>query len=119
MSAFLRFALVGAVNTGIHWTIFGAAVYLGLSQALSNLIAFLCAVTFSFFANAAFTFKAPPTAIRYLSFTLFMGTMAAAFGCAADILHINPLITLISFSGLSLVAGFIYSRYFVFKEPTK
>jgi len=119
VSAFLRFALVGAVNTGIHWSIFGASVYLGLSQALSNLIAFLCAVTFSFFANSAFTFKASPTAKRYIAFTLFMGGMAVSFGYTADILHVNPVITLISFSGLSLIAGFIYSKYFVFKEYKK
>ncbi len=51
-----------------------------------------------------------------MAFVVFMGAMAALTGFIADGLHAPALLTLIVFSGFSLVAGFIYSRFIVFKE---
>ncbi|WP_313328333.1 GtrA family protein [Pseudomonas qingdaonensis] len=107
---FLKYASIGVLNTGIHWGIFGALAALGLGQSKSNVIAFLCAVTFSFLANAKVTFQARASAIRYGLYVSFMGFMAFAFGGAADHMSVNPLITLVAFSGFSLVAGYLYSN---------
>jgi len=54
---FARYASVGMINTAIHWIFFIIIHWLGANQAMSNMLAFLIAVTFSFFANARFTFK--------------------------------------------------------------
>ncbi|EBU6655699.1 translocase, partial [Salmonella enterica subsp. enterica serovar Typhimurium] len=55
---FARYFSVGVINTLLHWVVFAALVYLAsTTQATANLIAFIVAVTFSFFANAKFTFK--------------------------------------------------------------
>ncbi|ORL62918.1 translocase [Pseudomonas putida] len=107
---FFKYASIGVLNTGIHWGIFGAIVASGLSQSISNVIAFLCAVTFSFFANAKVTFQARASATRYVLYVSFMGLMAFAFGSASDHMSINPLVTLVAFSGFSLVAGYLYSN---------
>lgn len=105
------------LNTAIHWLCFGAMFSLaGLSQAISNLIAFCIAVTFSFFVNAKWTFKSKATTGRYVAFVVFMGAMAALTGYIADRLHAPAVITLIAFSGFSLVAGFIYSKLIVFRD---
>jgi hypothetical protein len=45
-----------------------------------------------------------------------MGAMAGLTGYIADKLSIPALVTLIAFSGFSLVAGFIYSKLIVFKS---
>ncbi|WP_036627657.1 GtrA family protein [Pantoea sp. AS-PWVM4] len=113
---FTRYASIGVVNTMIHWVIFGAMYNLGFKQSVSNFIAFCAAVTFSFFANARWTFNAQATTSRYLFYTVFMGAMALAVGWAADHAHINPFFTLILFSVVSLVCGFAYSKLFVFRE---
>lgn len=89
---------------------------IGMNQAISNLVAFCVAVTFSFFVNAKWTFKSKATTGRYVAFVIFMGAMAALTGYIADRLHAPALITLIAFSGLSLVAGFIYSKFIVFRD---
>lgn len=107
---FLKYASIGVLNTGIHWGIFGAMAALGLGQSASNVIAFLCAVTFSFFANAKVTFQARASAARYGLYVSFMGLMAFSFGSVADHMRINPLVTLVTFSAFSLVAGYIYSN---------
>jgi putative flippase GtrA len=117
LKLFSRYVSVGVPNTALHWVCFGVLFSLiELNQAISNLVAFCVAVTFSFFVNARWTFKSKATAGRYMAFVVFMGAMAALTGFIADGLHAPALLTLIVFSGFSLVAGFIYSRFIVFKE---
>jgi putative flippase GtrA len=114
---FSRYISVGVINTGIHWVIFGLLVSVfGYGQAISNVIAFLVAVTFSFFANARFTFKARATGRGYLLFVGFMGLLSFVSGKISDHYNINPLITLIEFSAISLICGFIYSKFIVFRD---
>ncbi|MEZ2585132.1 GtrA family protein [Kluyvera intermedia] len=117
LKIFGRYVSVGALNTSIHWLCFGALFsFIGLSQAISNLVAFCVAVTFSFFFNAKWTFKSKATPGRYMAFVIFMGAMATLTGYIADRLHASALITLIAFSVFSLVAGFIYSKFIVFRD---
>lgn len=114
---FTKYFSVGILNTLIHWSIFGLlTVFLSTSQAIANLIGFIAAVSFSFFANAKFTFKAKATATRYISFTLFMGLLSYLTSYAADQLRLPPIATLIIFSSISLVLGFLYSKIFVFRD---
>lgn len=114
---FTKYFSVGILNTLIHWSIFGLlTVFLSTSQAIANLIGFIAAVSFSFFANAKFTFKAKATATRYISFTLFIGLLSYLTGYAADQLRLPPIATLIIFSSISLVLGFLYSKIFVFRD---
>ncbi|MCL5427064.1 MAG: GtrA family protein [Gammaproteobacteria bacterium] len=114
---FSRYLSVGVVNTLIHWLVF-LLLNLGfdIPQSWSNLLAFTVAVTFSFFANARFTFQAKATSKRYFLFTSAMGGLSFLIGTISDALAFAPLITLVAFSSLSLVLGFAYSHWFVFKE---
>jgi len=86
------------------------------SQAIANLIAFGVAVSFSFIVNSRFTFKAKANAGRYLLFVGFMGALSLLTGWAADRLGVHPLITLLAFSTISLVCGFFFSKYVVFRS---
>ncbi|WP_174507970.1 GtrA family protein [Klebsiella oxytoca] len=116
LQLFARYTSIGVINTLIHWAIFGLIHAFGAGQSLSNLIAFSVAVTFSFFANAKWTFKAQATTVRYTMYVVFMGAMAAFIGWIADKMHIPAVMTLIVFSAISLVCGFLYSRLCVFRD---
>lgn len=85
-------------------------------QALGNLAGFIVAVSFSFFANAKFTFKATTSTMRYMLYVGFMGALSAAVGWCAEKSGLAPIITLITFSAISLVCGFIYSKFIVFRD---
>lgn len=117
LKLFTKYVSIGVINTLIHWVVFGA-IYYGLhaNQALSNFSAFCVAVTFSFFANARFTFQAQATTIRYMMYVFFMGALSCIVGWGADKSGLPPLFTLISFSAISLICGFFYSKFIVFKE---
>lgn len=116
LKIFSKYASVGVVNTLIHWIFFAIMSRAGLSQSLSNFSAFCIAVTFSFLANARWTFNSQATRGRYILYVLFMGVLAAAVGWYADDMKINPIITLVTFSVISLVCGFVYSKFVIFRE---
>ncbi|MEI2263871.1 GtrA family protein [Erwinia sp. CGal63] len=114
---FAKYMSVGIVNTLLHWISFSFFVYaLSCSQSFANLLAFLIAVSFSFIANAKWTFKREATKTRYFLFVIFMGILAWLTGYIADRLHFPVIVTLITFSFISLTTGFIYSKLVVFRE---
>lgn len=117
LKLFARYTTVGIINTFIHWVIFAICLYiLGSTQSVANFTGFAIAVSFSFFANARFTFNASTTTLRYLLYVAFMGILSAAVGWAADWYRLPPILTLVTFSVLSLICGFIYSKYIVFRD---
>lgn len=116
LQQFTRYFSVGIFNTLIHWLVFAFFYYVfSLDQANSNLIAFIVAVTFSFFMNAKFTFKQQVSSVKFVSYTCFMGLLSYATGLCADYFNFPAIITLIGFSVISLICGFLYSKFIVFK----
>ncbi|MDI6637098.1 GtrA family protein [Pantoea dispersa] len=113
---FGRYITIGVLNTAIHWITFAICVENGQPQSLSNFIAFCIAVTFSFFANAKWTFSVEATTIRYMMYVFFMGLISVMVGSYADRFEVSPIDTLVVFSAISLFCGFLYSKYIVFKE---
>lgn len=117
LKLFAKYTSIGIINTLIHWVVFAICFYvLHTNQALANFAGFVIAVSFSFFANAKFTFNASTTTMRYMLYVGFMGTLSAVVGWSADLCALPPIITLIAFSAISLVCGFIYSKFIVFRE---
>ncbi|URR14395.1 GtrA family protein [Citrobacter portucalensis] len=117
LKLFAKYTSIGIINTLIHWVVFAMCIYvLHTNQALGNFSGFVIAVSFSFFANAKFTFNSTTTTLRYMLYVGFMGSLSASVGWAADMCRLPPLVTLITFSAISLVCGFIYSKYIVFRD---
>ncbi|OYQ82215.1 translocase [Wohlfahrtiimonas chitiniclastica] len=74
---FQKYFSIGILNTLLHWLIFAIALQcFGIGQGSANLIAFVVAVTFSFYMNAKFTFKKQATGLRYVLFVGFMGLLS-------------------------------------------
>ena len=113
---FYKYFSVGILNTLFHWVVFYVFyLFLNVEQSYSNLLAFLFAVVFSFFMNAKFTFQQKTSFIKFISYTTFMGGLSYIVGYLSDIFLLPPLFTLIFFSMISLVCGFFYSKYIVFR----
>lgn len=110
----LSYAVIGILNTGIHFVVFWTLSYFE-SQALSNLIAFTAAVIFSFFANSVFTFKKKFKFSSFCKMYLLMGALAYGSGVVGDVVNIYPLVTFVCYCGVSYIVGFFVSKYFVFK----
>lgn len=114
---FSTYAVVGVANTLIHWQIFYVlTIAAELSQAASNFSAFCVAAAFSFYVHALYTFEVGASVLRYLLYVFFMGVMSFVVGHYADVWKIHGLVTVGSFSLLSLVCGFFFSRFVLYGE---
>ena len=91
LKLFAKYTSIGVLNTLIHWVVFGVCIYVAhTNQALATFAGFVVAVSFSFFANARFTFKASTTTKRYMPYVGFMGMLSATVGLAADTCSLPP-----------------------------
>ncbi|WP_285429469.1 GtrA family protein [Pseudomonas sp. fls2-241-R2A-110] len=114
---FSTFAAIGVANTLIHWQMFYVLVTAAeFSQAASNFSAFCVAATFSFYVHVLYTFEAGASALRYLVYVFFMGVMSYLVGHYADVWKIHGLVTVASFSLLSLICGCFFSRLVLCSE---
>lgn len=114
---FSTFAAIGVANTLIHWQLFYVLVTAAqLSQAASNLTAFCVAALFSFYVHALYTFEDGASVRCYLSYILFMGVLSFVVGHYADVWKLHGLLTVGSFSLLSLVFGGSFSKFVLSRE---
>jgi putative flippase GtrA len=113
---FIRYALVGILNTAVHAAVFAWCVRIvKLRMVTGNTLAFLVAVTVSFLINSLWTFGKAPTLASYVLFAGFMGLWAAAIGKVGDKIQLPPALVFTSFTATSLVVGFLFSKLVVFK----
>lgn len=113
---FFSYSLVGLANTLIHWQIFFVLrVAAGLDQSISNFSAFCVAASFSFYVNALYTFEAKTSVSGYVLFLCVMGALSFIVGYLGDRWYVHGLLTVTVFSLLSLVIGFLLSRFVVFR----
>ena len=114
---FSTYTVIGIANTVIHWQLFFVLrAAFDLSQAFSNFLAFCVAATCSFFVNATFTFGMAASVGRYLLFIFCLGSLSLAVGWLADRWRLPGLVTVVVFSLVSLVCGFLLSKYWVFRR---
>ena len=116
-SSIFRYGLVGILNTGLHavvlYVLSGA---LGRPLGISNLFAFLCAATFSYFVNSHFTFEKQPNSRGYVLFVSLNGFLAYVVGFAGEMVFATALQVFLIFSSISFVLGFFVSKKWIFAK---
>lgn len=110
-----KYGIIGIINTSFHASIFFCLTFKGVSQALSNCIAFSCAVCLSYILNTYFTFKQKPVFRKFFRMFGVMLGISYLCGILADITNIPSWITFVLYCLISYLVGFILSKYFVFK----
>ncbi|MCE5982233.1 GtrA family protein [Pseudomonas sp. LF19] len=114
---FSTYAVIGIANTLVHWQLFFVLrEVFALTQALSNLLAFCVAASLSFYVNALYTFAVSPSFGRYLLFMLCLGGVSLAVGWMGDHWRLHGMMTVVTFSLISLTCGFLLSRWLVFRR---
>lgn len=117
MLNFIKYNLIGVINTLIHWTIYFFSVYqLNLISTISNVIGFLFAATCSYIFNSKFNYNQKINRTRYIKFLFIMGILAYTIALIYQSLELNHFIMLISYTMTSVVLGFFLTKYWVFKK---
>tara|TARA_B100000900_G_scaffold7079_1_gene6014 strand:+ start:470 stop:859 length:390 start_codon:yes stop_codon:yes gene_type:complete len=115
---FIKFCIVGLINTFIHYFLAITLIKSGYSFFLANLGGFSCALINSFYLNAIFTFKKP---INFNAFQRFLllslgGVIATLLvdNISSDIL-LSDQIKVIFVIIVVLPVNYILLKSFVYK----
>ena len=116
---FIKFCIVGLINTFIHYFLAITLIKSGYSFFLANLGGFSCALINSFYLNAIFTFKKP---INFNAFQRFLllslgGVIATLLvdNISSDIL-LSDQIKVIFVIIVVLPVNYILLKSFVYKD---
>ncbi len=124
MSQFLRFLVVGALNTLLGYGVIFSCMYLaGMSPEASNVSGYAVGLLASYVLNRNYTFKSKQN--RRIEIIRFLAVFAAAFTS-----NFAFLLLLIHKAGMheglsQILAGIVYvavsffmNKYFVFRIPS-
>lgn len=109
---FLKYCLVGLVNTFVHWVTFFIMIKLFLlNQAISNFIGFIFSIVIGYFLNSIWTFKKIINFKKFFLFFFIMGGISFLIGWFGDIWNFPNFFTLIVNTFSSLIVGFFFSKF--------
>ena len=113
-----RFAMVGVLNTAIHLAVVGILTEVwGLSQLISNIVAYVAASSFSFIINSIWSFEVTPQARRYARFQIvgLLGVLVCAFlGWLGDVFGWHYVITVLLTACIVPLISFLAHRSYTY-----
>lgn len=119
LTEFMRFCLVGAVNTGIDLAVFAVLSSWGFSLLVAHSLSYTCGVLNSFLLNRSWTFKRREQSsgqlIRFLALNL--GTLTITYGLIVYLhnsLAWPLLVCKLLATGASLGINYLGSRLWIF-----
>lgn len=118
----------GGLATIVNFVIFAITLQLfDLNMPISNTISWVCSVFFAFFTNKLWVFHSNTPTMNYLmiefgkfvfyrivSYILDMGTMILFI----QVMHTNDYVAKIITQIIVVLANYIFSKLFIFKETT-
>jgi putative flippase GtrA len=119
----IRFALSGGLSAIVDFGIYAVLFQVvGLPQAVSKSISFICGTTTAYLINRRWTFQAPPSRSRFLAVVvLYAVTFAVQVGINQIVYHTLPdqwwriCLAFVVAQGTATVINFIVQRAVIFK----
>ena len=122
INKFIKFGLVGVLNTLINWIIFAVLNFVGVYYIVANVIAYAIATANSYIWNSKWVFKyngkdKKETTIKFVILNLIgLALNTAILYFLVDILLFNELIGLVITTVIVMVINYIVNKIWVFKE---
>ena len=122
ISKFIKFGIVGILNTLINWTIFAILNFLGMYYIISNIIAYVIATINSYIWNSKWVFKyrgedKKETTGKFILLNLFgLSLNTVILYLFVDLMRFNKLIALVITTIIVMIINYILNKVWVFKE---
>jgi len=119
---FLKYNLVGVINTLVGFGIIFILMFLGLSPILSNAIGYLIGSSISFILNSKYTFKQQNLSREvtiYFFLTLLLSYFLNYITLNYALNYFNPYIAQIISGGVYTISSFLIMKFFVFGDNIK
>lgn len=122
---FIRFCLIGLLNTGIHYGVFLLLLRLaGIHYLVATVVGYCCGVINSYCMNRTWTFQGAASQ-RHREFAKFfwvntvsLGVNVVALKVSVAYLYIPEEFALILAIGVSTVTNFLGNKFWTFKGGT-
>ena len=126
LTQFIKFSLVGLLNTAIHYGIFYVTfTYMGVHHLLASTLGFSVAVTNSYLINKHWTFKTRGSKVHHefakfiivnlITLSINLGSMAVL----VEQFGMDPRIAQLASIGLTLSINFLGNKFWTFRQKPK
>ena len=122
VNKFVKFGLVGVLNTLINWIIFALLNFIGVYYIVANVIAYVIATANSYIWNSKWVFKynwknKKETTAKFVILNLIgLGLNTGILYLLVDMVGFNKLIALVITTGIVMIINYIVNKLWVFKE---
>lgn len=122
LAGFVKFCLVGLLNTAISYLTYALLTKLGVHYIVSSVIAFFVSTTHAFFWNRHFVFRGEgkwwaeliKTYCSYgITGLLLYNALLYLF---TDILHLSPYLSPVPVLLITIPCNFLLNRYWTFRK---
>jgi putative flippase GtrA len=118
---FLRYLLVGIVNTIFGYVAIFSLMYIGVSPEVSNIVVYAIGIMVSYTLNKIYTFQSKAHPRK--EFPKFVLSLLTSYGLnfltlvlCIHIFKINPYISQIISGAVYTISGFVFLKYFAFRQ---
>jgi len=122
---FIKFSIVGLINTGIHYTVFLLFYRIvSINYLIASVMGYCCGLLNSYLMNRKWTFNSGAVDKKNEFFKFIavnvtaLGINVASLRLLVESLGIKPEISQLASIGLSLIVNFIGNKYWTFR-PVK
>lgn len=122
VNKFVKFGLVGVLNTLINWIIFALLNFIGVYYIVANVIAYVIATANSYIWNSKWVFEyngknKKETTAKFVILNLIgLGLNTGILYLLVDMVGFNKLIALVITTGIVMIINYIVNKLWVFKE---
>jgi len=118
---FLKYLLVGIINTIVGYVIIFSLMFVAVPPEISNIIGYIMGVIVSYTLNKIYTFQSKDHPKR--EFPKFVLSLLTSYGLnfltlilCIHIFKVNPYISQIISGAVYTISGFVFLKYFAFRQ---
>jgi putative flippase GtrA len=124
----IMYLIIGVLTTIINYVIFAVAVWLGLEELTSNIIAWIITIIVAYILNKLFVFESKSfeksvITKEIISFTVAriatLGVEEAMLLVFVKIVGLNPYIIKLVANIVVIILNYIFSKFIIFKKDKK
>ena len=127
----ILYIFFGGLTTVISWVSYAAFVWAGIEINISNILSWICGVTFAFVTNKWFVFTSNDTSVKTILYELgsFFGARIVtgviaivlfpilyAIGLNQSLFNTDGFLAKIVTSIIEIILNWVFSKYIVFRK---
>ena len=119
---FIKFGMVGVINTLVNWIIFFILNAFGMYYILANIIAYILGTVNSYLWNTLWVFKykdkaSTETTIKFIILNLIgLGLNTGILYVLVDLCNLNKFIGLVITTAIVMIINYIVNKLWVFSK---